>query len=77
MRVKYHLALSKDSAGVHHTSGCTDYELNFNMDEVGHYYAYEEYYTEREGLDTYLLFYTVSGKGYLKYGSKKGIGKRN
>jgi len=70
MKLKYHLALSKDSKSVHHTAG-TELELNFYMDTVGRCTAYEGYYTEREGLETYLLFYTVSGQGYLKYAEEE------
>lgn len=71
MKIRYHFALSKDSKSVHHTSGSAEHELNFYVDTIGHYRAYREYYTEREGLDAYLLFYTVSGQGYLKYGGQE------
>lgn len=71
MKIRYRFALSKDSKSVHHTSGSTEQELNFYVDTIGYYRAYEGYYTEREGMDTYLLFYTVSGQGYLKYGGEE------
>lgn len=67
MKLQYHYALSRDSYDVRHTSGILAKNLNFHVDSLGHYRAYPGYYTDREGLDTYLLLYTLSGQGYLEY----------
>ncbi|MDI4647637.1 helix-turn-helix domain-containing protein [Cohnella hashimotonis] len=37
------------------------------VQEVGHFYANASYFTEREGIDSYLIVYTVSGSGRLAY----------
>jgi len=34
---------------------------------MGHFHSGKSYFTEREGLDNYLLMFTISGCGYLKY----------
>ena len=67
MKLQYHYALSGDSYDVRHTSGAIAKNLNFHVDSLGHYHAYPGYYTDREGLDTYLLLFTLSGQGYLEY----------
>lgn len=71
MKLRYHYALSKDSYTVRHTWGLQAKNLNFHVDSVGYYHAYPGYYTDREGLDSYLLLYTLSGKGYLEYQEKQ------
>lgn len=73
MKLNYTMALEKKSYSVRHTPASKDSFLNFYMECVGHYYAQEGYYTEREGLDTYLLFYTVSGCGWLKYDNREHL----
>lgn len=67
MKLKYHYALSKDSYDVRHTSGSFSRELNFQVDSMGTYEAYQGYYTEREGMDTFLCIYTLKGRGNLIY----------
>ncbi|MHB1628098.1 MAG: helix-turn-helix transcriptional regulator [Bacilli bacterium] len=39
----------------------------FYVQEIGHFYTLPNYSTERENLDSFLVAYTVSGKGYLEY----------
>ncbi|WP_168120588.1 helix-turn-helix domain-containing protein [Paenibacillus sp. HB172176] len=39
----------------------------FYVQEIGHFHANSNYYTEREQLDSYLMVYTVSGVGELEY----------
>ena len=39
----------------------------FYVQEVGHFRTLPGYFTEREGLDSYLIVYTVAGKGRLLY----------
>ena len=48
--------------------------LPFYVESGGYMLSYDEYFTEREGLDNYLLIYTIGGSGSLKYrGSKYKI----
>ncbi|NJD03380.1 MAG: AraC family transcriptional regulator [Ruminiclostridium sp.] len=39
----------------------------FYLQTLGHFFCNSEYYTRREGYRSYLLIYTISGKGYAKY----------
>lgn len=39
----------------------------FYLQSLGHFFCDSEYYTKREGYKSYLLIYTISGKGYAKY----------
>jgi AraC-like DNA-binding protein len=39
----------------------------FYVQEVGHFQTLPGYFTEREHLNSYLIVYTVAGKGYLNY----------
>ncbi len=39
----------------------------FYLQTMGHFICDSEYYTKREGFRSYLLIYTISGKGYAKY----------
>lgn len=41
-----------------------------HVQEVGDFYANRNYYTTREGLDSYLIKLTLSGKGVLEYGNQ-------
>jgi AraC-like DNA-binding protein len=41
------------------------------IQEIGEFYAREKYYTRREGLESYLLKYTVAGEGILEYKGTK------
>ena len=73
MKLNYKMALEQNSYSVRHTSAQRESFLNFYIECVGHYYAQKAYYTEREGLDTYLLFYTLSGCGWLKYDGREHL----
>lgn len=42
----------------------------FYVQEAGRFQTLENYFTEREQLDSYLIVYTVSGRGRLIYGGK-------
>lgn len=45
--------------------------LPFYLLEWGHFIAYSEYYTERKNSNRFLLFYTISGKGKLRYNGEE------
>ncbi|MBU3112741.1 AraC family transcriptional regulator [Clostridium lacusfryxellense] len=42
----------------------------FYVEEVGYFKTMSNYYTERENLNSYLIIFVLSGKGYLKYKGK-------
>ncbi|HUC92878.1 MAG TPA: AraC family transcriptional regulator [Paenibacillus sp.] len=42
----------------------------FYVQEIGHFRTLASYFTERERLDSFLVLYTVSGRGRLVYGDK-------
>ena len=54
------------STSFNHTAPQSSQRLAFSIVSVGHFFAGEKYYTEREGLENYLLLYTISGIGYVK-----------
>jgi AraC-like DNA-binding protein len=41
------------------------------VQEIGHYHCLSSYFTERESLPSFLIVYTLSGKGYLRYKGKR------
>ncbi|OCT15663.1 hypothetical protein A8709_16525 [Paenibacillus pectinilyticus] len=42
----------------------------YYVQEIGHFHTLPGYYTEREGLDSYLIVYILKGSGNLTYRSK-------
>jgi len=42
----------------------------FYVEEVGYFKTRSNYFTERENLNSYLMVFVLSGKGYLKYKGK-------
>ncbi|NBI91344.1 AraC family transcriptional regulator [Lachnospiraceae bacterium] len=43
----------------------------FYVQEVGYFKTKPPYFTERQNLNSYLIVYTISGRGILKYGGRK------
>lgn len=67
MKLNYVMDISEKSFSFSHTPGIQSQRLPFYVHNCGHFYSQSSYFTEREGLDNYLLIYTISGRGYLKY----------
>ena len=44
--------------------------IYFYIEEVGYFKTGSNYFTERENLNSYLIVFVLSGKGYLKYNGK-------
>lgn len=42
----------------------------FYLQSAGHFYCDKNYFTRREGYRSFLLIYTVAGKGYARYRNK-------
>ena len=66
MKLNYIMALNNRSNSYSYTPSIHSQRLPFYIHSLGHFYAESDYFTEREGLDNYLLFYTISGSGYIK-----------
>lgn len=43
----------------------------FYIQSLGHFYCDKNYFTRRKGYNSFLLIYTVNGKGYAHYRDKK------
>ncbi|WP_070000958.1 AraC family transcriptional regulator [Cellulosilyticum sp. I15G10I2] len=64
---EYQLDISNASEWVTITPHTASYKLPFYMTEIGLFYAGQNYFTQRDEKNTYLLIYTCSGEGHLKY----------
>lgn len=58
---------SDDSVRLILTPSITAKNLYFYAQEVGYFKTKYPYFSERENLDSFLIVFTVSGKGYLEY----------
>lgn len=61
---------SKDSVRLIVTPSIMAKATFFYVQEIGYFKTKSNYLTEREHLNSYLVIFTVSGKGYLKYKGK-------
>jgi AraC-like DNA-binding protein len=66
-RVRAAYAWTKDSVRLISTPSPFARSALFYVQEVGHFRTLPGYFTEREQLDSYLIVYTVAGKGRLLY----------
>jgi len=64
---------TEDSIRHIHTPSTTAKSSYFYVQEAGYFRTKPLYYTEREHLNSYLLVYTLSGKGILRYKNKTCI----
>lgn len=53
-----------------HTPAKRTKQLLYYIQEIGHFKAVKPYFTERENLSSFLMKFTLSGKGSLIYGGK-------
>jgi AraC-like DNA-binding protein len=71
---KYHLRvawnLAEGSENIEVTPGLLAKSMFFYVQAVGRFYALPGYFTERENYNSFLLAYTHSGRGTLRYGGK-------
>ncbi|EOI53050.1 helix-turn-helix transcriptional regulator [Enterococcus gilvus] len=68
--LKANYSWSEDSVRYIHTPSKRTQQLFFHIQEIGHFKASKPYYTERENLPSYLMNFTLSGKGRLFYRGK-------
>lgn len=67
MKLDYFMDISIKSESIGNTPVAMYQRLPFYVHNCGHIHAGHLYFTEREGQDDYLLIYTLSGSGYLKF----------
>lgn len=58
---------SKDSIRIINTPSNIAKKTYFYMQEVGYFKTQDSYFTERKNLDSFLVIYTISGCGKLRY----------
>jgi AraC-like DNA-binding protein len=73
MKLNYFQDLLDKSYAIAHTPARISQKLPFFLESTGHYYEGKKYFTEREDYDTYLILYTISGQGILRYREKECI----
>lgn len=71
MKLNFNMDISEESSSILHTPSLISQQLPFYANDSGHFFAGKGYFTEREELDNYLLIYTVSGEGNLRYREKE------
>lgn len=64
---------SEDSIRLINTPSQAVRQKFFYVQEVGYFKTTPPYFTERQNLNSYLIVYTLSGKGALEYNGKKYI----
>lgn len=62
---------SEDSIRMILTPSSTAKKLFFYIQEVGYFKTSYPYFSERKNLDSFLIIFTISGKGYLKYNGQE------
>lgn len=77
MKLEYFMDLDEKSVSIGHTPVMAYQRLPFCIQGYGYFNAGSKYFTEREGLDNYLLMYTLSGCGYLEYKNAEYILEAN
>lgn len=64
----YTMDVEERSRWLRCTPGPLHLAQGFHASEAGEFFAHERFMTERDGKDSYLLFYTVSGAGEVMQG---------
>ena len=71
MLSKYYVDECFVNTSIAHTPNQTAQGLPFVLESCGHIKADERYFTERSGLKSFLLFYTISGTGVMKFRNRE------
>lgn len=77
MKTNFFLEMSEDSEILTYTPNLISRQLPFYLEGTGYIQAFENYYTEREEAENYMLIYTLSGSGVLNYRGKTVTIKEN
>lgn len=70
-RERFEKAWSEDSLRLFATPSQPAKKTYYYIQEIGYFKTQEKYFTEREGLNSYLIIYGISGIGYLNYRGKR------
>lgn len=70
LNLKYELDLAPSSTWLTVTASQQAKKTLLYVQELGMFYAGPEYYTERQGLNSFLVKYTLGGEGALRYGTQ-------
>lgn len=65
--------ISIQSKSISNTPSMAYQRLPFYILDSGHFFSQKDYFTERQGQDNYLMIFTTSGSGYLKYKGQEYI----
>lgn len=76
-RISSDMDISGLSSNYFHTTSVRAQRLPFYLESCGHYYANDCYFTEREGLRSYLIILTLNGCGYVRAKDKEILIARN
>lgn len=68
---KVSLAWSKDSVRIINTPSAVAREMFFYIQECGSFRTRQSYFTERAGLDSFLLIFTLAGEGVIRFPDRK------
>jgi AraC-like DNA-binding protein len=71
LMLKYELDLAPSSTWVTITASLQAKRTLLYVQELGMFYSGPEYYTERQGLNSFLIKYTLAGKGEISYGDQQ------
>lgn len=71
LKLNYKLDIKKESTWHICLTNSVNRKMPFYVEEYGHFDAGSGYYTERQGQENYLLLYTLSGAGKLKYDNQE------
>lgn len=67
----YSSSWSPDSLRIINTPSATARNTFFYVQETGYFKTFPPYFTERANLQSFLLVYTLSGQGCLRYGNRE------
>lgn len=65
--LEYNLDIMERKIQIAHTPNSMSKNLSFYVEGIGFWKVKKDYYTKRSGMNSFLLLFTVEGKGYLEY----------
>lgn len=69
----FNLSLKECSYSIAHTPSLLSKSMFYYFQSGGYFHCNPSYFTEREGFDSFLLLYTLGGKGFLNYRNRDYI----
>ena len=77
VKLKYNLDMEPESVWLFVTPSEVAKNTIVYVQELGDFISHKKYFTQRQDLSSYLIKYTLSGEGVLKYGEKKYLVRPN